>query len=294
MNKLTHNLAIVSNNRFATTNAPHLHHKEISNALQTSHNFNELIQTFSSKIQHLVPHKGYIYTNPKFNLDILQGTQSRISCSYKLNAEDMSLGELKLMRQAHFDKTEIYLLETLLCYLINPLRNATLFNQALTMAYTDPITQTNNRPAFNESIKREIAIARRYVKPLSLVLVDIDHFKTINDTYGHLYGDKVLLTIADCIKNSIRTCDISARSGGEEFAILLSNTSLKWAVPLSERIRENIAAINLSDNSEQINVTASLGVSCLNDEDTVNTFIYRAQSAMYQAKINGRNQVVAR
>ena len=294
MKKFTNNLAIASNNTFEAAKAPHQQHSDISIALQKTLDFNELIQIFSTKIQKLVPHNGFIYTNPEFNIHILNGTQNDNSCSYTLTVEEMNLGELKIMRQEHFSKTEIYLLETLLCYLITPLKNATLFNQALTMAYTDLLTQTNNRPAFNESIKREIIIARRYSTPLSLIFIDIDHFKTINDTYSRLCGDKALIAFADCIKNSIRDCDIIYRYGGEEFAVLLSNTSLEGAILLSKRIRENVENINLRYSNEQIKLTASLGTSCLRDDDTVNSFINRTDSAMYQAKINGRNQVVTR
>ena len=294
MKKFTNNLAIVSNNTFEAAKSPHQQHLDISNALQKTLDFNELIQIFSTKIQKLVPHVGLIYTNPEFNIHILNGIQNNNSCSYTLTVEDMSLGDLKIMREKPFSKTEIYLLETLLCYLITPLKNATLFNQALTTAYTDLLTQTNNRPAFNESIKREIIIARRYSAPLSLMFIDIDHFKTINDTYSHLCGDKALIAIADCIKNSIRDCDIIYRYGGEEFAVLLSNTSLKGAIILSERIRKNVENIHLSYSNEQIKLTASLGISCLHDDDTVKTFINRTDGAMYQAKVNGRNQVVTR
>ncbi len=293
MTELINNLAIISKNA-AGTLSNHQHHSEISCALQKSLYFNELIRIFSTKIQQLVPHNGYFYTNSVFDINIFNGIQSNNYCRYRLTSEDFILGELKLMRQNHFGKAEIYLLETLLSYLITPLTNATLFNQSLTMAYTDISTLTHNRPAFNEAIKREITIARRYSLPLSLILLDIDNFKVINDTYSYHCGNRVLMAIADCIKSSIRACDTAYRYGGEEFAIVLSNTEIKWATLLSERIRENIENINLNYHNKQIKITASFGTSSISKEDTVNTFINRTDGAMYQAKINGRNLVVTR
>lgn len=294
MNTQTNNLAVISNSIFEESESSHPLHNDISSALQKTLDFNELIQTFSTKIQNLVPHHGFIYTNPKFNLNILKGTKSSNSCSYKLTAEDMMLGELKLMRQNHFDRTEIYLLETLLSYLISPLKNATLFNQTLTIANAEQHTQTNNRPAFNESIKREITLSRRYLIPLSLIFIDINGFKIISDTYGHLCANRVLITIVASIKNSIRTCDNIYHYGGENFCILLSNTDTKGAELLSNRIRENIEYTSLSYSNPQIIMTSSIGTSCLDTHDTVNTFISRTESAMYQAIINGRNQIVIR
>lgn len=293
MKELINNLAFVSNNTFEVIKSPHLQHNDISCALQKTLDFNELIRIFSAEIQELVPHNGVLYTNPELNLNILNGTQSNHSCCYKLTSEGMVLGELKLMRHDHFDKAEIYLLETLLCYLVNPLKNATLFNQALTMAHTDNLTQTNNRPSFNESIKREIIIARRYSTPLSLIFIDIDHFRIINDTYGRTCGDRALLAIASCIKSSICACYTTYRYGGEEFALLLSDTDIEGATLLSERIRNNIESTSIGYKDKQIKLTASFGISYLQDEDTVTTFINRTDGALCQAKIKGRNQIVA-
>ncbi|SCN47355.1 GGDEF domain protein [methanotrophic endosymbiont of Bathymodiolus azoricus (Menez Gwen)] len=125
------NLAIISNNTFEATKASNLNHYDISSALQTTLEFHELVHIFSTKIQELVPHNGFIYTNTEFDLNIQKGIQTKNTCSYALKVEDQDLGELTLMRHTRFSKHEIDLLETLLCCLIYPLRNATLFNGAL-------------------------------------------------------------------------------------------------------------------------------------------------------------------
>lgn len=293
MNPKTNNLAIVSNNTFEATKAVNLQHYDISSALQTTLEFNELIHIFSTKIQELVPHNGFVYLNPEFDLNIQNGIQTKNSCSYTLKVEEQTLGELKLMRHTRFSKHEINLLETLLCCLIYPLRNATLLNQALKMAFTDPLTQTNNRTAFNDSIRREMTLATRHSNHLSLIFVDIDHFKAINDSYGHDCGDQALKAIANCIKKSIRGYDIAYRYGGEEFVILLSGTNIDGAALLAERIRKNIESHILAYGMDVIKLTASLGISGFRGNDNVDTFIKRADDAMYQAKSNGRNQVAA-
>lgn len=290
-NKST-NLAVVSNKTFEATKVVNLNHYDISSALQTTLDFNKLIQNFSSKIATMVPHSAYIYTNKEFGLEIKNGVFSRHSCSYSLKVEDQQLGELKLMRSHKFDIADLELLETLLCCLIYPLKNATLYQQALRMAYTDPLTQTSNRAAFDDYIKREISLAGRHSKSLSIIFLDVDYFKHINDQYGHECGDVALTSVAKWIKECLRSSDAVFRFGGEEFVIILSETDLVGAELVAERIRNNIANHTLSHNMQAINITASLGVSELRGKDTVDALVKRADGAMYKAKKNGRNQVV--
>jgi len=286
------NLAIISNNTFEATKAVNLDNYDISSALQTTLEFNELIAIFSSKIAHKIPHSAFVYTNEEFGLEVKSGVFTRHSCSYALKVEQQQLGKLKLMRNHRFSDSDLQLLETLLCCLIYPLKNATLFHQALKMAHTDPLTQTNNRASFNDSIKREISLAIRNATNLSLIFFDIDHFKAINDTYGHDCGDTTLAFCAKWIKESLRNSDIIFRYGGEEFVILLSDTDANGAELLADRIRASIENHTIAYGMETIKITASLGVSTLRNNDTIESFILRADKAMYTAKNKGRNQVV--
>lgn len=291
MKKKSANIAIVSNNSFEASKAVNLHHYDISSALQTSLEFNELINIFSSKIKTLIPHTGFVYENDEFDLNINQGIVTKHSCTYALKVEDVQLGSLKIMRRQQFNDTEIKLLESLLCSLIYPLRNATLFNQALKMAYTDPLTKTNNRTAFNDSLQREIQLAHRNARHLSIIFFDIDHFKDINDHHGHECGDIALASAASCIKDVVRGSDMVFRFGGEEFVILLSDTNLEGAGIMAERIRSKIESHSIAYGMELIKLTASLGVSSLKGTDTVDSLIKRADSAMYSAKEHGRNRI---
>jgi diguanylate cyclase (GGDEF)-like protein len=160
------------------------------------------------------------------------------------------------------------------------------------MAYIDPLTQTNNRASFNDSVKREISLAKRHGKSLSVIFLDIDHFKAINDQHGHVCGDITLTAAAKWIKEKTRDSDVIYRIGGEEFVVLLSDTCLDGAKLLAERIRMTIEAHTLAYDMATIKITASMGVASLRDDDTDDSFIKRADDALYKAKKNGRNQVV--
>ncbi len=291
MTERTAELAVVSNKSFQASQAVNLHHYDISSALQTTLEFNELISIFCNKIQATIPHNSVEYINPEFNLEFKRGVVGRHSCSYALQVEEQQLGELKLTRSQRFSKTELEMLESLLCCLIYPLRNATLFHQALQKAYTDPLTQTHNRAAFNDMLSRELKRAKRGGHALSLIFIDIDHFKTINDLYGHDCGDFALAKVAAAAKDSVRGSDVVFRFGGEEFVVLLSDTKLEEALIIAERIRVNIESHTLAYGMELVNLTASLGVSSVIDGENIESFVKRADSAMYKAKQLGRNRV---
>lgn len=290
MKKESANLAIVSNNTFEASKAVNLHHYDISSALQTTLEFDELIQIFSNKIQSLIPHNGFSYENDEFGLAIKKGIFTKHSCTYALKVENMQLGSLKIMRHQRFDDEEIKLFESLLCCLIYPLKNATLFNQALQMAHTDPLTKTKNRAAFKDTLQREIKLALRNSTHLSIIFFDIDHFKAVNDIYGHECGDIALTSAANCIKNAVRGSDIVFRYGGEEFVILLSDTDIVGAKIMADRIRKNVENHTIAYGMEILKLTASLGISSLRGNDDCDSIIKRADNAMYRAKKNGRNQ----
>lgn len=156
------------------------------------------------------------------------------------------------------------------------------------LASTDKLTEAYNRTKFNEIIGREIERVKRYNHPLSVIIFDIDHFKNVNDRYGHSAGDYVLRTIADIVRENIRKIDYFVRWGGEEFMIISLETSLKEAYTLAERIRETIETYTFNDVGK---VTVSLGVTEFKEDDTEDSLIKRADDAMYEAKKKGKNRV---
>lgn len=285
------NLAIVSNNTFEAKKTVNLEHYDISSALQTTLEFSELIHIFSNKIQALIPHNSFVYSNETFNLEIKKGITAKNSLAYALKVEELPLGNLKIMRTRPFKDEELILLESLLCSLIYPLQNATLYKQAVSMAFTDPLTKTHNRAALEDSLQREIQLANRRSNHLSVIFLDIDHFKSINDIHGHEAGDIALASTANCIKDMLRGSDVVFRYGGEEFVILLSDTNLDGAQIIAERIRKSVEHHTIAYGMEILKLTASLGISSLRGNDTCDSFVKRADDAMYLAKENGRNQI---
>ena len=168
------------------------------------------------------------------------------------------------------------------------------YQAAQQLATTDGLTGVHNHRYFQERFEAELKQAHLKRQTLSLILLDIDHFKQINDTHGHLQGDKVLLQVAQVIRKMARTNDIVARYGGEEFAILLSNTPVPVAQEIAERIRTEIAHTQIEgDLKTPLKVTASLGVTGLQTPGIHERehMIVTADQALYRAKTNGRNQV---
>ena len=160
------------------------------------------------------------------------------------------------------------------------------------LARQDPLTGMNNRRAFTDAARPVWNIARRQGHPLAVVLLDIDCFKRINDSYGHAYGDKVLITVAEVIIDTIRKQDVAARWGGEEFILLLPETGLEEAAALAERLRQAIEAIRLRWGDDIITVTASFGVAGRDVEHSnLDSLISVADKYLYQAKHDGRNRV---
>ncbi|WP_281951974.1 GGDEF domain-containing protein [Nitrosophilus kaiyonis] len=152
----------------------------------------------------------------------------------------------------------------------------------------DALTGALNKRAFNEIIGYKIMESKHFKTPLTMIIFDIDLFKKINDTYGHPVGDKVLSEFASVIRRNIRKSEIFVRWGGEEFIILLQNTTLYNGTMVAEKLRK---AIENHIFPEVKKVTASFGVTPLKDDDTIESFIKRADEALYYAKENGRNRV---
>lgn len=160
------------------------------------------------------------------------------------------------------------------------------------LARTDDLTGLDNRRAFTEAGRRALDQARRYERPLALIMFDIDHFKRINDSYGHAAGDQVLQTVAAVMRRQARAADITGRLGGEEFALLLPETAVPDAVAFAERLRGELAATSVPHDGGGIAFTCSFGVAALDRETTnLDALLSFADKALYRAKGQGRNRV---
>jgi two-component system cell cycle response regulator len=174
------------------------------------------------------------------------------------------------------------------------LENARLHRIVERQALVDGLTGLANRRHTEEALATEIARARRLHSQMALVLLDIDRFKSVNDTYGHPSGDTVLRAVARVLDESMREIDTAGRWGGEEFALVLSGTDLAGGAQLAERIRQTIEHVTVTlDDGRTLSITASFGVASLPPAEAPEELVAAADEALYAAKESGRNRVVA-
>ena len=175
----------------------------------------------------------------------------------------------------------------------NALRIQELQEELRLLASIDPMTRLYNRRYFTTMADKILKLARREKNPLSLAILDIDRFKRINDTYGHLAGDRVITALSEKLMSRYRESDLLCRFGGEEFVILMPNTELDVAALLAERTRKEVEKLQVPYNGKTISMTVSIGVSQvdLENEETLDPVLKRADDALYIAKKQGRNQV---
>ncbi len=263
---------------------------ELSNKLHSTLDLNNLITLFKLDVSPILNLDDVYYQAPDSNESF--NVKGRHMVSYQLVLQKKNLGDIALVRRTRFNTKEQKFIEKILVALLSPLNNALDYQQAMSLALRDPLTGIYNRFAMDSMVSREIDLSQRNHAPLSMIALDIDFFKKVNDTYGHAFGDCVLKHLTECVKECTRTTDAMFRYGGEEFNLLLNNTELSGALELAERIRQHIEETPCVCNEHSINITASMGISVLNANDTQASFFKRADEALYQAKAAGRNQVI--
>ncbi len=213
----------------------------------------------------------------------------------------LPLGYIYIREQALEVRNAVYLLEARVQARTSELQTtlaqlSQANNQLVKLSMEDPLTGLKNRRYFDNTLLDECHRAQRHQTNLSLLMVDADHFKAINDRYGHPFGDLVLKQIATTISDSVgRPGDVSARFGGEEFVVLLPETDLSHSLQVAEKIRTRISALVLHAEDQQVTFTVSIGVSCIVPQtfDEGSTLLSEADHALYVAKRNGRNRVYA-
>ena len=175
------------------------------------------------------------------------------------------------------------------------LENASLLAEVGRLAITDDLTGIFNRRHFFEMAEKKFALAQKDKKPLSALLVDIDHFKLFNDTYGHIVGDQVLLGTTRLMCSAMREGDIIGRYGGEEFSIILPDTTMKAAIQVAKRLISQVSDVPIETEAGKLTVQVSIGVAEMGTETPdLHSLTIRADQAMYMAKNAGRNRVVAK
>lgn len=210
-------------------------------------------------------------------------------CEYRLSLEGANYGTLVLHRRERFSEQELEGVEMILGAAICPMRNACQFIAIEQASLTDSLTGIPNKRAMDGDLQRAGLLSDRHGEPYSLILCDLDHFKSVNDTHGHVIGDHLLQIVAAELEQAVRTSDSIYRFGGEEFAILLPHTPEEAAKDVAERIRKAIAAIRVDAGEKILWVTASCGVATFLPKETTQEWLARADDALYRAKHQGRN-----
>ncbi len=195
-------------------------------------------------------------------------------------------------REDTYQPEDVRVLEMIGAQAAIALENAHLYEQVQQLAITDELTGLFNRRGLFQLGQREVERALRFKRPLTAIMLDIDHFKNVNDSHGHPAGDRVLRALTECCRENVRTIDIVGRYGGEEFVLLLPETDLADAIPVAERLRVSAASASVSFGREHLQFTISLGVAELTSEiPNLAALIERADQAQYLAKQSGRNRV---
>jgi len=271
------------------TNAQH----QLTSLLQTTIEIEPLFELFYGQMQHLLKINSCCYTHTDKKLTIKLGTTKQHSCDYSLSIQHQFIGELVFTRQLRFTEEELNQIEILLSTLVYPLRNALNYRDALNQAMHDPLTGLGNRGALENALEHQWQVAQRYEQDMTVLMIDIDHFKSINDRFGHDTGDYVIKQVALTINATTRQTDLAFRYGGEEFLVILNKTNELGSNIIAERIRENIESLQLkTPNGETLKVTASIGGSHLRPNISKDELVKEADRALYVAKGQGRNLVV--
>ena len=201
------------------------------------------------------------------------------------------LGRLALAPSAKAEPDTAALVTLVAREVAGPLRMAALMHELHELATTDSLTKLMNRRAFLEMMVVELNRCQRYEMPISILLLDVDHFKAVNDGHGHAAGDSVLAAMGELLRKQLRVPDSPARWGGEEFVVALKNTNGPGAAVVAERVLTAIRALEIALPETTLRVTASIGVATAAPGESANAIIDRADQAMYAAKLEGRNRV---
>lgn len=273
-------------------------HPDVCNVLVKKVIENPLVKELAINKRHVVV--GNLDKNPDYNFIFNDHKEGKSILAVPILRKEKALGAviLKSRKENAYYNSDAEIIYGFAAQTVIIIENIKLFDEVKKLAIEDDLTKIFNRRYFFELAEREFKHHKRYseFKPLAVVMIDIDNFKSINDTYGHMEGDKVLRMVAQKCKESLRETDLIGRYGGEEFVVLLPHTNAEEAAVVVERLRKNIAecCISCENHKEKfINITVSIGVAVMDDEiDSLDELIKKADKALYAAKSEGKNCVV--
>lgn len=263
----------------------------LTRRLSTSLSLETLLGILAEEISNIIPFDALNYRHHIARRDFVYATGrgGPHRCEYRLNLEGVNYGTLTLNRRQTFSDDELQGIEMFISAAICPLRNACQFITIEQAALTDALTSIPNKRALDEHLERASLLSDRHREEYSLILCDLDHFKTVNDQQGHVVGDHLLQLTAEAIENAIRNSDSVYRFGGEEFAILLPHTGEQEAKEVADRVRATVARLRIDCGNKELSTTISCGVARHLSGESAPDWITRADEALYRAKAQGRN-----
>jgi diguanylate cyclase (GGDEF)-like protein len=254
------------------------------------------VAALSLRRQHVLPYNGRIESAdlPVFGRNVsLERHRSLLVFPLEMGHRPVGTAAIASASEDAFDVTVRDRARLIVNYVAAALSNALAYSNMVHRATTDGMTGLLNHRTYKERGAEALARVQRSGRALCVIMCDIDHFKKVNDTYGHATGDDVIRGVAGVLKNSLRRIDLGARYGGEEFAVLLEDADIDAAAALAERLRQAVGALSFDSSGRTLKVTLSLGVAERRGDESLATLIERADAALYSAKRSGRDRVVA-
>ncbi|EXJ13420.1 GGDEF domain-containing protein [Imhoffiella purpurea] len=263
-------------------------------AMTLSLDLDEVLETLNGFLRELVDHSGWEYRHAEYSCVFNGGIPDRHRLEYALTLNGQEMGTLKLMRGRRFSESDQMRIESLLGLAAQSLRNALRFFRASQQLERDPLTGLGNRRAFDMQGSQWLADSVRHRHPIALMVMDLDRFKGVNDTYGHPVGDQLLRAVANTLTSVTRAADLCVRMGGDEFVVLLPGTDLSAAMECAERIRQAVSReCVMIPTGETVTTSVSIGVAAHRHGMDLDQLYHQADDALYAAKRAGTNRVLA-
>lgn len=264
---------------------------QLALTLQTSLEVDTILSNFEQGLRAYDDQVTVRYSHEELALFYGSEARQRADMAYNLVLNSMKLGRVQIKRNRPFSNEEMAFLDECVSLLVHPLKNALLYHEAIVGSYTDPLTGLLNRRGLQNHLQREKSRVERYDDTFSILMIDVDKFKQVNDQYGHNCGDEVLIAIANVLNEQARDCDVVFRYAGDEFVVLAPKTDLVGGRQLAERIRQGVVSLSVQVNGETIRPSVSIGVAEVCKDCELSELFENADQALYMAKRSGRNKV---